>query len=63
MPNIGLQLSPGPYFLRFDGTVSDIGGPILAGLSAGLDQSETYAMMLAGLGAVSFVGWRRRHTV
>lgn len=64
--SFGFALAPGSYFLNFAGTAIGLGDG--AQYSASLralpvPEPESYAMMLAGLGAVSFVAWRRRRTV
>lgn len=57
----GLPMSPGTYHLAFVGSVSGVGGQYSASIQAiPVPEPETYAMMLAGIGAISFVAWRRR---
>ena len=56
-----LNLIPGNYHLKFDGLVNGVGGQYSATLQAmPVPEPETYAMMLAGLGAVGFIAFRRR---
>ena len=57
----GLLTAPGTYHLAFVGTVTGVGGQYSASIQAvPVPEPETYAMMLAGLGAIGFVAWRRR---
>ena len=56
----GLPMSPGTYHFVFAGTVNGLGGQYAAAIQA-VPEPETYAMMLAGIGAISFVAWRRRY--
>jgi len=58
---LNLGLLPGSYHLHFTGMVNGAGGQYSAAINAvPIPEPETYAMMLAGLGALGFLARRRR---
>ena len=59
---LNLGLAPGSYHLHFTGMVNGAGGQYSAAINAvPVPEPETYAMMLAGLGALGFLAHRRRN--
>lgn len=64
--NMGIQstvIAGGNYFYSVSGTVtSGTGGYVLSSAyaAAPIPEPETYALMLAGLGMIGFIGARRR---
>jgi hypothetical protein len=59
--NVTLNLTPGQYHLDMTGFVNGAAGQYSVGLQAApVPEPETYALMLAGLGAVGFVARRRK---
>jgi len=56
-----VNLAPGQYHIDVTGLVTGSGGQYSVGLQAvPVPEPETYALMLAGLGAVGFIARRRR---
>jgi len=59
---LNLGLAPGSYHLHFTGMVNGAGGQYSAAINAvPIPEPETYAMMLAGLGALGFLARRRKN--
>jgi len=59
---LNLGLTPGMYHLHFTGMVNGAGGQYSAAINATpVPEPETYAMLLAGLGAVGFLARRRKN--
>ena len=57
-----LALAPGNYHLKFTGATNGAGGQYSAALNAlPVPEPETYAMFLAGLGALGFLARRRKN--
>jgi hypothetical protein len=63
-PAAGFQFGPGAYSLSLMGVNSaaagSYGGNIAVSAVAAVPEPETYALMLAGLGAVGFIARKRR---
>lgn len=57
-------LNPGVYYVTVGGTVDGSSGGAFAGTInvSPIPEPETYALMLAGLGLVGYLGHRRRRT-
>ena len=64
LPAAGALLSPGSYTLTLTGTNSaamgSYGGNIAVSVAPPVPEPETYALLLAGLGALGFVARRRK---
>jgi hypothetical protein len=65
--SVNSTLSPGNYYFLFrglaDGTATNQGIYTLTAAAAAVPEAETYAMMLAGLGLVAFMGMVRRKSL
>lgn len=54
-------LAAGNYFLQFAGSVTGVGGQYSASVQTSpVPEAGTYMMMLAGIGAMGLMVWRRR---